>query len=156
MALPEDPAGFVAAAEQGINAYDLEATAGVYAPGARLESFTDGAYESYQGTEAIRRAWAGYLAAMRARGFRLEKALTAASGDTISNTWTGTLGGRTDAHGMEYWRFDERGLVREHRMYSFLNVKTSRSPLQRLRLGLAYPVTALAFLREGRRAERSS
>ena len=89
---------------------------------------------------------------MDERGFRLRKELTAVSDDAIANTWTGGLGGRTEAHGMEYWRFDGDGKVREHRMYSFLNVKPSTSPLQRLRLGAAYPLTALAFLRAQRRA----
>ncbi len=68
------------------------------------------------------------------------------------NTWTGTLGGRTDARGIEYWRFDSGGKVCEHQMYSFLNAKPSSNLLQRARLGMAYPVTALAFLREGARS----
>jgi hypothetical protein len=152
VALPEDPAAFVAAAERGINDRDLDATLGVYAPAARLESLTDGAWERHDGVEEIRRAWQGYLGAMKARGFWLDKVLTSASGDTIVNQWTGGLGRRTDAHGIEYWRFDDEGRVREHRMYSFLNVKPSRSPLQRLRLTVTYPRTALAFLREQRKA----
>jgi hypothetical protein len=152
MGLPSDPAAFVAAAERATNERDLEATIGVYAPTARLESLTDGAWERYEGVEDIRRAWKGYLAAMGARGFWLDKTLTSAGGDTIVNSWVGGLGGRTDAQGIEYWRFDGEGRVREHRMYSFLNVKPSKSALQRLRLTLAYPVTAMAFLREQRRA----
>jgi SnoaL-like domain len=154
MSLPADPAAFVAAAERATNERDLEATVGVYAPGARLEALTDGAWERYDGVEEIRRAWTGYLAAMRARNFWLDKALTSAEGDTIVNNWVGGLGGRTDAQGIEYWRFDGEGRVREHRMYSFLNVKPSKSPLQRLRLTLAYPMTAIAFLREQRKARR--
>ena len=152
MSLPDDPGAFVAAAERGVNEGDLEATIGVYAPTARLESLTDGAWERYEGIEDIKRAWKGYLAAMKARGFWLDKNLTSASGDTIVNQWTGGLGRRTDAHGIEYWRFDDEARVREHRMYSFLNVKPSRSPLQRLRLALTYPRTALVFLREQRKA----
>lgn len=152
--LPEDPGAFVAAAERGINERDIEATVGVYAPTARFEALTDGAWERYQGVEEIRRAWTGYLAAMKARGFWLEKTLTSASGDTVVNHWVGGLGGRTDSQGIEYWRFDGEGRVREHRMYSFLNVKPSKSALQRLRLTLAYPLTALSFLREQRKARR--
>ncbi len=152
MPVPDDPQEFIAAAERGINERDLDATAGVYAPAARLEALTDGAWERHEGAAEIRTAWKGYLAAMDARGFWLEKTLTAASGDTLVNHWVGGLGGRTDAQGIEYWRFDGDGKVREHRMYSFLNVKSSRSPLQRLRLVFAYPRTALAFLREQRRA----
>lgn len=152
MALPPDPAAFVAAAERGINDRDLDATVGVYAADARVESVTDGAEESFSGTEAVRTGWEGYLAAMGARDFRLRKRLLTATGDLIVNDWTGSVRGRTRAEGIEYWRFDEDRLVREHRMLSFLNVKPSTSPLQRLRLAFTMPVTAMAFLREQRRA----
>ena len=154
MALPADPTGFVAAAERGINDRDLEATAGVYAPEALFESLTDGAHEAYRGADAIRQAWRAYLGAMGAREFFLRKELIAAAGDAIANVWVGSVGGRTDAQGMEYWRFDDERRVREHRMYSFLNLKPSTSPLARLRLTASYPLTALAFLREQARARR--
>ena len=152
MALPDDPAAFVAAAELGINDYDLDATAGAYAPDGRLENYVDGAFEAWDGGDAIRSAWGAYLDAMRERGFTLRKTLLSATGDTIVNTWTGSLGGRTDAHGIEYWRFDGDGKVREHRMYSLMNVKPSTSPLARLRMALAYPLSSLAFLRARKRA----
>lgn len=152
MPLPADPAAFIAEAERCVNERDVEATAAAYASDGRLEAFTDGALETYDGAEAIRRAWSGYLAAMDARGFTLKKRMTAIDGDTIVNEWSGSLGGRTEAEGIERWTFDDHGKVREHRMYSYLNVKSSRSPLQRLRLAFAYPATALAFLREQRRA----
>jgi hypothetical protein len=152
VALPDDPAAFVAAAESGINDYDLDATAGVYADGARLENYVDGAFESWDGGEAIRTAWGAYLEAMRERGFTLRKTLLSATGDTVVNTWTGSLGGRTDAQGIEYWRFDDAGKVREHRMYSLMNVKPSTNPLARVRMALAYPLSSLAFLRARKRA----
>jgi hypothetical protein len=52
----------------------------------------------------------------------------------IVNEWTGSLGGRTHATGIEVWRFDDRGLVCEHRLYSYLDARPAASPLQRLRL----------------------
>ena len=152
MALPEDPSAFVAAAERGINFYDVDATAAVYADDGRLENYVDGAFESWHGADAIRSAWGAYLDAMRERGFTLRKSLLSAAGDTIVNTWVGSLGGRTDAHGIEYWRFDDAGKVREHRMYSLMNVKASTNPLARLRMALAYPASALAFLKARKRA----
>ena len=152
MALPDDPAAFVAAAERGINEYDLDATAGAYAADGRLENYVDGAFESWDGAGAIRTAWGAYLDAMRERGFTLRKTLLSAEGDTIVNTWVGSLGGRTDAQGIEYWRFDDAGKVREHRMYSLMNVKPSTHPLARLRMALAYPASAVAFLRARKRA----
>jgi hypothetical protein len=112
----------------------------------------DGAFESWEGADQIRTAWGAYLDAMCERGFTLRKTLLSATGDTIVNTWVGSLGGRTDAQGIEYWRFDDDGKVREHRMYSLMNVKASTSPLARLRMALAYPLSSLAFLRARKRA----
>jgi hypothetical protein len=152
MALPDDPEAFVAAAERGINEYDLDATAGAYARDGRLENYVDGSFESWEGSDAIRSAWGAYLDAMRERRFSLRKTLLSAAGDTIVNTWTGSLGGRTEAEGIEYWRFDADGKVREHRMYSLMNVKPSASPLARARMAMAYPASALAFLRARKRA----
>lgn len=152
MALPDDPAAFVAAAEAGINAYDLDATAAVYARDGLLENYVDGAFEGWDGGDAIRDAWSAYLDAMRERRFTLRKTLLSAADDTIVNTWTGSLGGRTDAQGIEYWRFDGDAKVREHRMYTLMNVKPSTSPLARLRMAAAYPLSALAFLRARKRA----
>ena len=152
MALPADPAGFVLNAERGINDYDLDATAGAYARDGRLENYVDGSFESWEGGDAIREAWGAYLEAMRERRFSLRKTLLTASGDTIVNTWTGSLGGRTDAEGIEYWRFDDDGMVREHRMYSLMNVKPAASPLARARMAFAYPLSSLSFLRARKRA----
>ena len=152
MALPDDPAAFVAGAEKATNDYDPEAATSVYADDGRLENYVDGAFESWEGRDAIRTAWGIYLGAMGERRFSLRKTLLSAGGDTIVNTWSGTLGGRTDAEGIEYWRFDDAGKVRQHRMYSLMNVKPSTNPLARLRMAAAYPVSALAFLRARRRA----
>jgi ketosteroid isomerase-like protein len=151
MGLPDDPAAFIAEAERAINERDPAAAASVYAEDGLLESVTDGAQDVHRGAADIRRAWEGYIAAMDARDFTLHKTLTAASGDTIVNEWEGTIGGRTDSRGVEYWRFDAGGRVYEHRMYSHLSVKPIESPVQRLRLALAYPLSALALLREQRR-----
>jgi nuclear transport factor 2 (NTF2) superfamily protein len=153
MAVPDDPTGFVAAAERGINERDLDATARVYADDARLENFFDGAREEHRGADDIRRAWSGYLEAMGERDFRLKKQLQTVGDDIIVNDWTGTLGDRTEEHGIESWRFDESGKVVEHRMFSFMNVKPADSPLQRLRLAMSYPISALAFLRAQRRVK---
>lgn len=151
MPVPDEPRAFIAAAERGINERDLEGTAGVYAEDAFMQTFTDGAEESFRGAEQVRRAWAGYLDAMAERGFRLAKTLVSTSSDTIVNEWSGTIGGRTDSRGIEYWVFDERGRVREHRLYTFLDVRPATSAVQRARLALAYPRTALSFLRAQRR-----
>jgi ketosteroid isomerase-like protein len=145
--LPADPAAFVAAAERGINEYDLEATVAAYAPGAVLESITEGARERFEGAEAIRAGWRGYLEGMRATRFRLRKTLVSAADGTIVNTWTSDFAGRTHGGGIETWRFDAGGRVREHTMWTFFEIRASTDLLQRIRLLLAHPRLALAFLR---------
>jgi ketosteroid isomerase-like protein len=147
VALPENPSEFIAAAERGINQRDLDATAEVYAADALMEAITDGAVERFVGAEEIRAGWEGYLQAMDQRGFSLRKQIRTVDGDTIVNEWTGTLGGRTKAIGIEHWTFDDDGKVRLHRMYSFLNIKPSTSSLQRARLFFTYPLSSIAFLR---------
>ena len=151
MPVPEDPQAFIAAAERGINERDLDGTAGVYAADAFMQTLTDGAEESFHGAAAVRDAWASYLDAMAERDFRLAKTIVSVSGDVICNEWTGTMGGRGESRGIEYWVFDEEGKVREHRLYTFLDVRASTSPVQRARMGLAYPRTALSLLRAQRR-----
>jgi ketosteroid isomerase-like protein len=149
--VPDDPQAFIAAAERGINERDLDGTAGVYADDAFMQTFTDGAEESFRGAAAVRGAWATYLEAMEARDFRLAKTIVSVTDDVICNEWTGTLGGHNESRGIEYWIFDGDGKVREHRLYSFLDVRPSTSPVQRARMGLAYPRTALSLLRAQRR-----
>ena len=151
MPVPEDPQAFIAAAERGINERDLDGTAGVYADDAYMQTLTDGASESFRGAAAVRGAWASYLEAMDARDFRLAKTIVSVSGDVICNEWTGTLGGSGESRGIEYWVFDADGKVAEHRLYTFLDVRPSTSPVQRARMGLAYPRTALSFLRAQRK-----
>jgi len=155
VSLPLDPAAFVAAAERGVNERDLDATVGVYAPGAVLTAITDGAHERAAGTDALRRAWAAYLDGMEARSFWLRKTLSAASGDTIANEWVGGFGvesgGLLPAQGAERWTFDAEGRVVDHVMWTFFAVRPSTSLVARARIGLATPRTAVAFLRAQRR-----
>lgn len=155
MTLPADPAAFVAAAERGVNERDLQATVGVYAPRGALTSIADGAMERVEGTDALRRTWAGYLDGMETRGFWLRKTLSAASGDTIANEWVGGFGvetgGLLPAQGAERWTFDEAGRVVDHVMWTFFAVRPSTSLVARVRIGLATPLTAIAFLRAERR-----
>lgn len=154
MPVPDDPQAFIAAAERGINERDLDGTAEVYADDAFMQTFTDGAEESFRGSAAVRDAWATYLEAMDERDFRLAKTIVSVTEEVILNEWTGTLGGRNESRGIEYWVFDGDGKVREHRLYTFLDVRPSTSPVQRARMGLAYPRTALSFLRAQRRRGR--
>jgi ketosteroid isomerase-like protein len=149
--LPDDPVAFVAAAERATNEYDLEAAAAVYADGAVMQSVTDGAEERFDGAEAIREAWRGYFEGMRTTGFQLAKSLVSADADTIVNSYESSFRDGRSGRGIETWRFDDEGKVREHHMYSFLEVRPSSSLVQQLRLLISYPRIALAFLRATRR-----
>jgi hypothetical protein len=77
--------------------------------------------------------------------------LVAVADDTIVNAWEGTVAGARRTRGVEVWRFDNVGMVRHQQMYTFLDVRTDRDPVQMLRILLLYPRTALAFLRAKRR-----
>jgi hypothetical protein len=150
--LPDDPSAFVAAAEKVTNDRDAAGAAVVYAPEADLEMTTDGAVERYHGRDEIQRAWRAVLAALERRRLFVSKELVNAGDGVIVNTWRGSLAGRTDARGVEMWRFDAAGLVREHQLYAFLSVRQSRHWLARLKFALVYPRTSVTLLREQRRA----
>jgi nuclear transport factor 2 (NTF2) superfamily protein len=154
-ALPEDPAAFVAAAERATNTADFEAAAALYAHDATLESITDGAYERYEGVAEIHRAWQMYMGALRSLNFQIQKRLLSAAGNTIINDWRGTIGRGTPVRGIECWRFDVDGKVKEHRLYGFLSVRPATSVRQQFRMLVAYPRTAMALKREQSRHGRS-
>lgn len=147
-----DPGAFVAEAERLTNSHDAEGASANYAPGAVLELVTDGALERHVGPAAIREAWRVVLHAGRARGFRVRKTLVAVDGDTIVNRWEGEIGGRDRARGIETWRFDADGLIVEHVLFSFLDVRPSTSLVARARIAIGGPRTALTLLREQRKA----
>jgi ketosteroid isomerase-like protein len=146
---PEDPAAFVAAVEEALNSYDLEAVAALYAEKAVLEAVVDGTEERFEGADAIRAAWTGYLDEMRSAGVSLEKKLESASGDTIVSSHESSFEDGRTGHGIETWRFDADGRVREHHLYSFEGHAPKLA--QQLRLLMIYPRMAIALLRSTRR-----
>jgi nuclear transport factor 2 (NTF2) superfamily protein len=149
--LPDEPVAFVAAAERATNERALDVVGPLYAPDATFVSVTDGAVTRAAGRDEIVRAWRLFFAFLAARDFRLAKRLLVAADGVIVNEWTGSLGGRTHATGIEAWRFDDHGLICEHTLYSYLDARPATSPRQRLRLLAAHPRTALAFARAERR-----
>jgi ketosteroid isomerase-like protein len=146
---PDDPAAFVAAVEQAINGYDLDAVAGLYAGNAVLESVIGGNEQRFEGAQEIRAALSGYLEEMRSAGASLEKKLESATGDTIVSSHESTFDDGRTGHGIETWRFDDLGRVREHHLYSFEGHAPKLA--QQLRLLATYPRMALALLRSTRR-----
>jgi nuclear transport factor 2 (NTF2) superfamily protein len=150
--LPDDPAAFVAAAERITNERAAHAVRPLYAADAVFEAVTDGAISRAEGRDRIVRTWELFFAFLAARDFRLTKRLLLAADGVVVNEWKGSLAGRTHAVGIEVWRFDDSGLISEHTLYSYLNARPATSILQRLRLLVAYPLTALAFLRAELRA----
>jgi len=150
--LPDDPRAFVAAAEKITNERDVEGAAAVYAEDATFEMVTDGVLERYRGRDQIAASWRAVLAALGRRRFSVAKELIAASDGVVVNGWQGSLGGRADGRGIEVWRFDAAGQVREHRLYSYLSVRPATSWPGRLRFALTAPRTAVTLLREQRRA----
>ena len=150
--LPDDPAAFVASAERITNERAAHALPELYAPDAVFSAVTDGALSRAEGVDEIVETWETFFTFLAARSFRLYKRLLVAVDGMIVNEWSGSLGGRTHAIGIESWRFDGSGLISEHKLYSYLNARPARSLVQRLRLLVAYPFTAAAFLRAELRA----
>lgn len=67
----------------------------------------------------------------------------------IVNTWRGSGGGT--AQGLEIWRFEAAGQVRQHRISSFLGVRPVAHWIARVKFALGAPRTAVTLLREQRR-----
>jgi hypothetical protein len=126
--LPEEPAAFVAEV-------DVHGVDALYSPEAVLE--LDGLH---RGAAEIRRAWEGWGKEIDSR------TLVSASGDTIVDEWEG--GG---FKGIEYWRFNDDGLVYEHRVYGHPDVEPPPGLRERLRIALAHPAAAVALLRQRKR-----
>jgi hypothetical protein len=143
--LPADPAVFVKTAERTTNERTFEAMRDAYSEDAVFVCVADGAVTRAVGVDEVIAAWRVFGAFMARRAFTLEKTLLVAADGVIVNELTGSLGGRTAALGIEVWRFDDEGLICEHRLYSYLNTRDARSSLQRLRLFASYPRTAIAF-----------
>jgi nuclear transport factor 2 (NTF2) superfamily protein len=142
-----DAASFVAAAERASNAFDLDAVVAVYAEHATLEVVADGAHERHAGRADLRLAWTGYLEGMRRQRLNLRKELLSAEDRAVTNLWRGSLGSAHAACGMEFWRFGDDGLVVEHLMWSFLDLRPAGSLRGRLRLALTYPLLAADLFR---------
>ncbi|OHU99124.1 hypothetical protein [Mycobacterium talmoniae] len=148
---PADAAAFVASVQDATNAYLTEVIYDMYAADARAVMITDGAREESVGVEAIHATWARACAAFKARRFRLDKQLVAATEDTIVNEWCGGPHGRRDGCGLEVWRFDPDAKVIDLRAYNFLKVRSARHPLQVVQLLLGSPGMTLAAGRAGLR-----
>ncbi|OBI51701.1 hypothetical protein A5707_13375 [Mycobacterium kyorinense] len=145
MTRPTDARAFVESVERATNERLSDAVYEIFAPNARSVMISDGAREESVGVEAIHDSWARTCAAFRARRFRVEKHLVAATDDTIVNEWRGGPGGRRDGCGIEIWRFDCEGRVIDQRLYGYLKVRSAVHPIQALQLLLGSPGMALAF-----------
>ena len=146
-----DPEGFLAAAVRIAEAGDADTAIALYAEDAVFEIVNDGAHQRFAGLDEVARAQRALMTVFRARHARFAKSLTAATETTIVNEWRGRVAGSAAARGTEIWEFNADGKVRRHRLYSFLNVKPSTSPLAQLRIALAYPRTALTMAASFRR-----
>lgn len=153
---PDDPESFVSEAECMTNDRDVAPIDTVFSPTATMTSVIDGLVITAHGRDEIRTQWSLMCRFMAARRMVVSKRLVTSDADTIVNEWTGSLGGRTNARGIEVWHFDEHGHVDDQRLYGFLNTGPDSSALQSLRMLAAYPVTAATFglqrLRSGRKS----
>lgn len=142
-----EAAAFVAEAERMTNERDVDGIRTVFAPDGRWTTVVDGTLIESTGVEEIRRTWALLCAVMERRGMHVTKTLVAADERTTVNEWVGTVRGSEAARGIEVWVRDGAGLVVDQRLYTFSDVRPENSPVQNLRMLLAHPVTAAAFVR---------
>ena len=149
----KDAAEFVAAAESATNSYDVAAALNLYAENATVEVIADGARESVTGLVAIEEALSAFTTPLRQSGYTVTKTLLAAEADLIVNEWTGRFADGSDRSlGVETWRFDASGKVREHRLLACFDVRPATSPIAGLRLALGRPKLAMRLLRARLRA----
>lgn len=153
---PDRPEDFVADAQRITNERDVDAVLDVFAPTATWTTVMDGLVITARGHAEIHARWGLMCRFMQARGLLVEKELVTSDDRTIVNEWTGSLAGRTEARGIEVWRFDDLGRVEEQHLYGFLNTGADTAVLPSLRMLASYPLTALTFgrlrLTSGRRS----
>jgi hypothetical protein len=146
-ALIERAQAFVAEAERITNERDVDAIRTAFAQHGRWTATMDGLVMSAQGLDEIHSGWGAMCRFMAARRMIVAKTLVSADDDTIVNEWTGVIGGRDNARGIEVWQLDDDGRVVDQRLYGFLDARPDSSPVQNLRMLAAHPLTALAFAR---------
>lgn len=152
-----DPSEFVAVAEQATNSYDLAAALDLYADDATVEVIADGAREVVTGAEQIEQSLTAFTTPLQQSGYAVEKTLLCAGPGLIVNEWRGRFGDGSDRSlGVETWRFDESGKVREHRLLAFFDVRPATSPISGIRLALGRPRLAVRLLKARLRADRGS
>jgi len=144
-----EPLAFVAEAQRATNEADVPAAAALYAPDATMRVVFDGAEEVHRGQAAIAAAWQAYFPSLYKHGFKVEKKLLAADDDTIVNDWTGGLGERSNAYGLEVWRFSG-GAVVDHVLVGYLDIRPTTSWLARMRMGMGAPRLGMTLLRASR------
>lgn len=141
---PDDAVAFVESVEHATNEYLTESIYDIFATNARSVMITDGARDESVGVDAIHDSWAQACTAFKARRFKVQKRLVAATDDTIVNEWSGGPRGRPDGCGIEVWRFDHQSKVVEQHLYNYLKVRPTLHPIQALKLLLGSPGMALA------------
>ena len=137
----------MAATEAAVNSYDVEAVTAVYAVEALVQMVAGETEERFEGADAIRSAWRGYLDEMRSTGLQIRKTLVSAERDVLVNNNESTFRDGRFGGGIETWRFDADGKVIEHHMYSYFAPRPPSGLVERLRI---YLRMALAMLKSRR------
>jgi hypothetical protein len=128
---------------------------GMYRADAVAEWATDGAYDRYEGIDAITVAVRVQERIWREQGLRVKKTLECADDDSVVLSWTGGFGGRSNQFGVEIWTLED-GLVVRHQMYLYLDLRPRRSAWAQIRVFLASPRIAMSLGRNERAVRRSA
>ncbi|MGI8679409.1 MAG: hypothetical protein ACR2LX_12120 [Jatrophihabitans sp.] len=156
--LPENPAKFVAQAQNATNSCDVDWAMSVYAPNVELETFGDGLHEVNRGSAQVRRAVTVIYDWLGSMDSHITKTLVAASGDAIVNIAEARLfGGTKIVYASEFWYFDETGAVIRNVIYQSMDPRSFRHPKTAVgglilhpRLGLRYVCARARTLHQNR------
>lgn len=153
--LPEDPAEFVARAQDATNSGNVDWAMSVYAPTIELETFGDGLREVNRGPADVRRAVTVIYDWLGSMDSHITKTLVAASGDAIVNTAEARLfGGATTVYASEFWYFDDTGAVIRNVIYQSMNPRSFRHPKTAISGLILHPRLGLRYVRARARTSR--
>ncbi|AHH19019.1 SnoaL-like domain-containing protein [Nocardia nova SH22a] len=143
---PPDIAAFAADIERITNEGLIDELLALFAPDAVADWIMDGAHDHHRGIDAIRAATAELVGVGKALGLHVHKTVQCADADSIVLTWTGGFGTGDCQFGTEIWTFRD-GLVVHQQMYSYLDVRSSTSPLASLRLLAVAPKVVASLVK---------
>ncbi|MDF3309940.1 nuclear transport factor 2 family protein [Rhodococcus sp. T2V] len=141
-----DPRQFATDIERITNEGLVDELMAKFAPDAVADWVMDGARDRHVGIDAIRAAVVELTDVCHTLDLKVNKRVECADENTIVMSWTGGFAGADNQFGIEICTL-RGGLIVRQQMYSYLDVRSSRSPWASLRLLTVAPRVVAATLR---------